>query len=89
MSERSRRPGVVQAMGMTRLSIQYDSEVDAAYISHADEIPAGGVAQTVCVDPQAIGGMVNLDLDDEGRIVGLEVMDASKMLRPELLWSER
>jgi uncharacterized protein YuzE len=37
------------------------------------------------VDPQEIGGMVNLDLDDEGRIVGLEILDASKLLRSEVL----
>jgi uncharacterized protein YuzE len=29
--------------------------------------------------------MVNLDVDDEGRILGLEVLDASKRLPPELL----
>jgi uncharacterized protein YuzE len=39
----------------------------------------------VPVDPKAIGGMVNLDLDDGGRIIGLEVLDASELLRPELL----
>ncbi|MGE5720222.1 MAG: DUF2283 domain-containing protein [Nocardioidaceae bacterium] len=29
--------------------------------------------------------MVNLDVDGEGRIVGLEVLDASKRLPPGLL----
>lgn len=28
--------------------------------------------------------MVNLDLDHEGRIVGLEILDASEVLRPEV-----
>jgi uncharacterized protein YuzE len=64
--------------------IQYDPEVDAAYI-YLKEVRSGGVARTVCVDPIDIGGMVNLDLDDDGVIVGIEVIDASRKLPPELL----
>jgi uncharacterized protein YuzE len=70
---------------MTIPRVEYDSEADAAYIYLADEILAGGVATTICVDPLDIGGMVNLDLDDQGRIIGLEVMDASRKLLPEML----
>jgi hypothetical protein len=33
--------------------------------------------------PDRDWGMVNLDLDDEGRIIGLEVLDARQMLRRE------
>jgi uncharacterized protein YuzE len=65
--------------------IEYDREADAAYISFVPEIGAGGVARTVSVSPSDIGGMVNLDLDDSGRIIGLEVMDASRKLPPDLL----
>jgi uncharacterized protein YuzE len=43
------------------------------------------VRRTVCVDPREIPGMVNIDLDDDGRIVGLEVLDASQLLPPDLL----
>ena len=68
--------------------IRYDREADAAYIYLANEILSGGVARTVSVDPQDIGGMVNLDLDHEGRIIGLEVMDASKKLPQELLLAD-
>jgi uncharacterized protein YuzE len=67
------------------MKVKYDRDVDAAYIYLVDEIPAGGVARTISVDPQTIDGMVNLDLDDQGRILGLEVLDASKLLPPELL----
>ncbi|MGH3117957.1 MAG: DUF2283 domain-containing protein [Pseudonocardiaceae bacterium] len=73
---------------MTRLSIEYGREADAACIYLGGEILAGGVARTVCVDAHDIGGMVNLDLDDQGRIVGLEVMDASKQLLPALIESD-
>ena len=67
------------------LRISYDSAANAAYIQLVDEIPAGGVTRTVCIDPREIPGMVNIDLDDEGRIVGLEVLDASRLLPPDLL----
>lgn len=65
--------------------IEYDREADAPYIFFVPGIDAGGVARTVCVDPSEIGGMVNLDRDDSGRIIGLEVMDASSKLPRDLL----
>ena len=70
------------------MRMEYDSEADAAYVYFQDDIPAGAVARTISVDPQAIKGMVNLDLDDEGRIVGLEVLDASKLLPFEFLGNQ-
>jgi hypothetical protein len=44
------------------MRVEYDKDVDAACIYFVDSIPAGGVARTISVDPQAIAGMVNLDL---------------------------
>lgn len=70
---------------MPSLRLEYDRETDAVYVYLCEEIHAGGVARTISVDPQAIRGMVNLDLDDDGQVIGLEVLDASRMLRPELL----
>jgi len=67
------------------MRIDYDAEVDAAYLQLADEIPPGGVHKTVCCDPSEVGGMVNLDFDSEGRLLGIEVLDASSMLPPGLL----
>lgn len=65
--------------------VTYDPVADAAYIYLTPEIPAGGVATTVPVDSIAIGGMVNIDLDDKGVIVGIEVLNASAKLDPDLL----
>lgn len=73
---------------MTASRMRYDREADAAYICVAEGSPVGGVARTVSVDPWDIGGMVTLDLDHEGRIVGIEVMDASSKLSRELLRAE-
>lgn len=69
------------------MRVTYDATVDAAYIYLAADIPAGGVARTVPVDPSEIDGMINLDLDAEGRLVGIEILDASRVLNPQLLAS--
>ena len=68
------------------LRVTFDPEVNAAYIYLADE-PALGWrhGRTVPVDPVEIGGMVNIDLDDDGRLIGLEVMDARSLLSDRIL----
>lgn len=53
--------------------VTYDPEADAAYISFAPTAD-GGVARTVSVDDE--DWLVNLDLDDDGRFVGMEVLGA-------------
>ena len=67
------------------MTISYDPAANAAYIQFASEILAGGVARTYACDPIEVGGMINLDFDAEGRLVGIEVLDASHILPPELL----
>lgn len=69
------------------MRITYDATSDAAYIYFVEGIRAGGVARTVPVDPREIGGMINLDFDAEGLLVGVEVLDASRFLSSELLVS--
>jgi uncharacterized protein YuzE len=69
------------------MKLSYDRSVDAAYIQIAAEIDAGGVAKTYPCDPRQVGGEINLDFDAEGRLLGIEILDASKKLPPELLRS--
>ncbi|MEV8639490.1 DUF2283 domain-containing protein [Streptosporangium sp. NPDC051023] len=52
-------------------SYTYDSEVGATYVYLNGPIPPGGVASTVEVD-----AMVNLDLDGDGRVIGIEIIAA-------------
>jgi len=66
------------------LKVTYDAAVDAAYIYFADISP-GGVARTYCCNTNDIGGMVNIDLDSEGRLLGIEVLQAKIKLPPQLL----
>lgn len=67
------------------MRIQYDPSADAAYIQIADAVGRGGVASTYLCDPREVHGMINIDFDADGRIVGIEVMDASKRLPSETL----
>ena len=62
------------------MKITYDAAVDAAYIRLIDDIKPGGVARTYSCDPMQVDGMINLDFDADGRLVGVEVLDASKKL---------
>lgn len=67
------------------MKVSYDPQVDAAYIYIADEINQGGVARTYPCDPREVGGEINLDFDSNGRLIGIEVLDASRMLPEALL----
>jgi uncharacterized protein YuzE len=67
------------------LRVTYDPEANAAYIYFVPEIKFGGVARTVPVDGGDHPWMVNLDVDSEGRLLGIEVLDARRLLPVALL----
>ncbi|MGW5686924.1 DUF2283 domain-containing protein [Nonomuraea sp. NPDC003754] len=50
----------------------YDPEAEAAYVYLRGPIAPGGVARTVTVDSP----MVNLGLDENGRVIGSEILAA-------------
>ena len=56
------------------MRIEYDKDVDVAYI-YFKEIEEGEVSQTISLNES-----VNIDLDSEGKTLGIEVLDASKNL---------
>jgi uncharacterized protein YuzE len=62
------------------MGIRYDREVDAAYIRLKQSVGVGGVKTTLPVDDD-----INLDFDFEHRLVGIEILAASKRLPGELL----
>lgn len=65
------------------MRIRYDRAVDAVYLTLADS--SGQVAYTYSCDPVEVNGMINLDFDAEGRLIGVEVLGASNKLHDELL----
>ena len=64
------------------MKITYDADADAAYIRIVDAIHDGEVHEThrLSEDPE-----VNLDVDAAGRLLGFDVLSASRTLRPEVL----
>ena len=64
---------------MTNIKLTYDKSADAAYI-YLDNIPPAGVAKTYSCDPAEVGGMINLDFTENGTLIGIEIIDASKKL---------
>ena len=71
------------------MRVTYDPDTDAAYI-YLSEIGAGE-AQSIPVDlsghPKLAGATIVLDVNDEGVLLGLEVLDASLHLPPEIVTS--
>ncbi|MEU4337113.1 DUF2283 domain-containing protein [Micromonospora lupini] len=70
---------------MANLRVTYDEEANAAYIYLTDPRVNAGVANMYACDPVEAGGMINLDLDSDGRLVGIEVLAASSKLPQYLL----
>ncbi len=68
------------------MKVTYDPSVDAAYIALV-HIGPGDAKSTYKCHPKKIGGMLNLDFDANGRLIGIEVVGALKLLPPELLIS--
>ena len=72
-------------MGSVRIT--YDPDADAVYVYLTDELLTPGRETVPCGTPGAEPGVeaiINLDFKD-GRIVGLEVLDASQLLHADLL----
>lgn len=53
---------------------EFDKEADAAYI-YFKEIGNGEVTETITLNDS-----VNIDLDKNGKIIGIEILDASEHL---------
>lgn len=66
------------------MRITYDREADAAYIYLTDDALMPGRDSVPVDPPEGQHAFVVLDWKD-GRIVGLEVLDASKLLHADLL----
>ncbi len=70
------------------MKLTYDPSVDAAYItikSDSDKTPFGF---TYCCDPVKVDGQIHLDFDEDGRLIGVEVLNASQKLPNHLIKSE-
>jgi uncharacterized protein YuzE len=64
--------------------ITFDRSSNAAYI-YLREIGPGEAARQHHVDEPHTRGTIVLDFDDDGRLIGIEVLDATRALPRELL----
>ena len=65
------------------MKLTYDRKADAAYL-YLKEPVKKGAAKITCPGEGEAGG-INLDFDAEGRLLGIEILDASRRLPLELL----
>ncbi|WIX90693.1 DUF2283 domain-containing protein [Amycolatopsis sp. DG1A-15b] len=74
---------------MAEIDVTYDETVDAAYLRLLEPGIPLVAARTYPCDPAAVCGMINLDLDEQGRLVGIEVLGARNKLPPSVLDAAR
>ncbi|MGR6913821.1 DUF2283 domain-containing protein [[Actinomadura] parvosata] len=67
------------------MRIEYGGENDVAYIYLADHIGKGEAVRQVVVDDDGLRGEVIIDVDRDGKVLGVEIVGASYVLRPETL----
>ncbi|MFH0711939.1 MAG: DUF2283 domain-containing protein [archaeon] len=56
------------------MRIEYDKESDSVYV-YFKEIEAGEVVQTI-----SLNDSVNIDVDKDGKTLGIEILDVKKIL---------
>lgn len=62
------------------MKFEYDEEVDAAYIYLEYPIKEGEAKKTIELNENII-----LDFDDKNKLLGVEILNASKVLKKEAL----
>jgi uncharacterized protein YuzE len=60
------------------MRVYYDKEVDAVYIKLGNKAPDGVIE---------VSEGVNLDTTSDGKIVGIEILDASRKMDVKTIWS--
>lgn len=63
----------------------YDPEVDAAYLRLIPTVEAGSSKRQVVARTDDLAGELVFDVDEGGRIIGIEVLSATAVLRPETI----
>ncbi|WP_326791756.1 DUF2283 domain-containing protein [Streptomyces sp. NBC_00841] len=72
---------------MADVRVTYDKTENAAYVYLTDPQVRTKSSRMYPCDPVEVGGMINLDFDEQGRLIGIEVLAASAKLPQYLLES--
>lgn len=69
----------------TRIELSYDAEADAAYVYLEEQGDQRHVARTRFCNIELKNAAINVDFDDQGHVVGIELLGAAQLLPPPLL----
>ncbi|MEV0645635.1 DUF2283 domain-containing protein [Phytomonospora sp. NPDC050363] len=72
---------------MANLRVTYDETADAAYVHLTDPGVHVKAARMYACDPAEVGGMINLDFGEDGRLIGIEILAAGSKLPGHVLES--
>ncbi|MBB4981524.1 DUF2283 domain-containing protein [Streptomyces nymphaeiformis] len=72
---------------MADVRVTYDESANAAYVSFTEPQSRRKSAHMYACDPVGVDGMINLDFDEQGRLIGIEVLAAASKLPEYLLQS--
>ncbi|MER5373254.1 DUF2283 domain-containing protein [Streptomyces sp. NPDC002553] len=72
---------------MAELKVTYDEAADAAYVYFTDPQDRVPSARMYACDPVDVDGMINLDFDEQGRLIGIEILAAGSKPPESLLRS--
>ena len=67
------------------MRIVFDKKNDTAYFHLVNDSVPSEAARTHACDPIGVNGEINLDFNESGQLVGIEVLDARRILPTELL----
>lgn len=71
--------------GTKIVTVKYDPIADAAYLDVVDHVDDGEAVVQIEVEDPDLKGRIILDLDKKGFLLGVEILGAKKVLRPETL----
>jgi uncharacterized protein YuzE len=63
------------------MRMTYDGDADAAYLAVEDDVANGSAVENVVIERPGRGDIV-LDFDADGRLLGVEIIGATGLLRP-------
>jgi uncharacterized protein YuzE len=73
------------AMMKTTVVLSFDPDADAAYVCLKESRQRGDVARTSFCGIELKDAAINVDFDEDGRIVGFEILGARQLLPRNLL----
>jgi uncharacterized protein YuzE len=67
------------------MRLTVDTKADAAYLRLVDDIQPGESVRTIVCEDPGLSGMVVVDIDAAGHVLGIEFVGARALLRSETL----